>query len=98
MIRVKIDLEGRVAYVDRDCAEKYARKLLQDKLKAESMFKGGWNCFITNRDKTPHVRDGKPHAFIPHTSDYRDWTDLDDKYYIFEISNPYASLSRMLYN
>lgn len=96
MIEVKIDLGERIAYVDRNCDEKYARKLLQDKLKAETPYKGGWYCAITNRSRAPHVADGKPHAFIPHSSKFRDWNEMDDQYYIFELSNPFATMGGLL--
>jgi len=88
-VQVSINLNEKTARVSRGCDEKYARKLLQDKLKTETLFKGGWTCYLTNRSKGIHS-DGKAHAFIPHTSEFRDWEKTDDEYYIFELQNPFA--------
>ena len=49
MIKVDIDYENKTARVEGGYTEQYARKVLQDKLKAETPFKGGWECWITNR-------------------------------------------------
>lgn len=39
---IKVDLEKLRATVDKPCDEKYARKLLQDWLKTNTVWKGGW--------------------------------------------------------
>lgn len=39
---IVVDFQRCVASVDKPCDEKYARKLLQDWLKSNTMWKGGW--------------------------------------------------------
>lgn len=48
-IIVTFDLHEHVATVSGGCTEKYARKLLQDKLKADTGFMGGWECWISRK-------------------------------------------------
>lgn len=91
-VEVRIDWDKRVAYVSRSCVEKYARKLLQDKLKAETPFKGGWNVWIINKNPPVWLAREKWKAFKPHTSEMRGWTEDDDSFYIFEITNSFATL------
>ena len=94
---VKIDYDKMVGYVTRNCVEKYARKLLQDKLKAETPFKGGWYCFLTNSDWDYLPRE-KWTAWVPHERydsghATRPWNEDDDNFYIFELNNGLAQLS-----
>jgi hypothetical protein len=51
IIDIDINIETRTATVNGASSEKYARKLLQDKLKTDTPYAGGWNCFLTNRLK-----------------------------------------------
>ena len=53
---VAIDLTA--ATLPANISEKYARKLLQDYLKANSMYKGGWECWLEK------IEDGKYHFEI----------------------------------
>lgn len=39
---ISVDFDTLRATVDKPCDEKYARKLLQDWLKANTPYKGGW--------------------------------------------------------
>lgn len=48
MATVTIDLMSMTARVSPRVNEKYARKLVQDKLKSETDYKGGWTCWIDN--------------------------------------------------
>lgn len=48
MAKVVIDLMSMTARVEPRVNEKYARKLVQDKLKSETDYKGGWTCWIDN--------------------------------------------------
>ena len=82
-VEVSYDLGERVATVSGHCTEKYARKLLQDKLKSETPFGGGWNCYLTNR-----VRIDIKHFNLTGEIHYHEQED-----YIFELSNVYASLA-----
>ena len=44
-VSIDIDLTNRVATVSKPCDEKYARKLLQDWLKENTLMRGGWQLF-----------------------------------------------------
>jgi hypothetical protein len=45
MAEVIIDMDLEVAFVKPVVHEKYARKLIQDRLKAETPYKGGWTVW-----------------------------------------------------
>lgn len=49
MAKITISLKNKTATVDGNIVEKYARKLLQEKLKADTPYHNGWSCFLTNR-------------------------------------------------
>jgi hypothetical protein len=82
-IEVSFDLGERTAVVSGRYTEKYARKLLQDKLKAETPFAGGWECWLTNR-----ARMDLDHYKLTGEIRYHEQED-----YIFELSNPFASMA-----
>lgn len=77
---VKIDLAERTATVSGGITEKYARKLLQDKLKSDTPFKGGWECFLLT-DRVARPRDA-----------VQNMVSVDGDY-VFELYNPFASMT-----
>lgn len=101
-VQVRIDWEQQIAYVSRGCVEKYARRLLQEKLKAETPFKGGWECWLTNKDHARWLARDKWTAFIPfrhydHPEGYtRPWNEDDDNFYIYELHNQFAKMAGYL--
>jgi hypothetical protein len=72
MANVEINLEEMTATVTPRVHDKYARKLLQDKLKADTLFKGGWYCSIQNL----YDDDADHYEFELYNSDYSLWTAL----------------------
>lgn len=84
MAKVSIDLGERVAVVSPgSIGEKYARKVLQDKLKTDTPFGGGWECYLTNRAQmdTDHYRATKQVRYFKQED------------YIFKLTNPFASMA-----
>lgn len=93
-VEVRIDWANNLAYVTRNCVEKYARKLLQDKLKAESSLKGGWECFLLNRDwdSPESAPNTAKYSVKSPTTGLRTYTGngiSDSDHYVFELTNWY---------
>lgn len=79
MTEISIDLGERIATVSRNVSEKHARKLLQDKLKKDTPYKGGWYCYLTNRDGGRWQGINKS-------------TTKNEEDYIFELENLFAEM------